>query len=158
LPTLLEALGRLTERPWRLLIAGPRRLPYWRGRARAAGLGSSRLSMFRDLDSATLLAASDVLAHPTWRDPFPLVVLESLASGTPVITTREAGAAHLIEEGVSGRVLDRPGDVQALTAALAETLDRLARAPFDREAVRASALGHDASTWLERLESIVLDA
>lgn len=158
LPTLLESLGRLTERPWRLLIAGPRRISYWRGRARAAGLSGARLSLFRNLDSAVLLAASDLLVHPTWRDPFPLVVLESLASGTPVITTRAAGAAHLIEDGVNGRVLDRPGDVQALTAAIAETLDRLEGARFDREAVRASVLGHDASTWLERLESIVLDA
>lgn len=157
LPTLLEALGRLSARPWRLLIAGPRRLPYWRGRARAAGLGGSRLSLFRNLDSATLLPASDLLVHPTWRDPFPLVVLESLASGTPVITTRAAGAAHLIEEGVSGRVLDRPGDAQALTAAIEEELDRRDQAPVDREAVRASVAGHDASSWLERLESIVLE-
>ena len=39
--------------------------------------------------------ASDFLVHPTFYDPCSNVVLEALACGLPVITTRDNGAAEL---------------------------------------------------------------
>ena len=40
--------------------------------------------------------AADFLVHPTFYDPCSLVVLEALACGLPVITTRANGASELL--------------------------------------------------------------
>ena len=47
-------------------------------------------------------AAADLLVLPTRYDPFANVVLEAMASGLPVATTRAAGAAELIDHGGNG--------------------------------------------------------
>ncbi|HOW69322.1 MAG TPA: glycosyltransferase family 4 protein [Phycisphaerae bacterium] len=66
--------------------------------------------------------AADVLVHPTFYDPCSRVVLEALASGLPVITTRFNGAAERVTDGREGYVIDSPMDI----AALAEAIMRLA--------------------------------
>lgn len=58
--------------------------------------------------------SADILVHPTFYDACSLVVLEALASGLPVITTRYNGAGSIISEGKEGFVLDDPRNVKAL--------------------------------------------
>lgn len=56
---------------------------------------------------ATLLAGAKALIFPTrWPDPCPVTVLESLASGTPVITTHNGSMPELVEHGKSGFLCD----------------------------------------------------
>lgn len=81
-------------------------------------------------DAATIFAASDVLVHPTWYDPSSKVVIESLMMGVPAITTRFNGASDLMTNGhdtVAGRLLDDPGDAEALADAMRELCDPKAR-------------------------------
>jgi glycosyltransferase involved in cell wall biosynthesis len=87
-----------------------------------------------------------VCALPTWRDTCGLSVLEALASGVCVVTTRRAGAAACVVDERAGLVLDRP-EPAPLAAALA---DLLARAP-DRAAARACVASRDCKPWLDRL-------
>jgi len=54
-------------------------------------------------------AAADVFAYPTHADIFPLVVAEAMASGLPVVTHRLAGIPEIVEDGVSGFVVDEGG-------------------------------------------------
>ncbi len=61
-------------------------------------------------------AASDVFVFPTIYEPFGLVIVEAMASGLPVITSRVAGAADLIIDGVNGLLLRAPSDVNDLAA------------------------------------------
>jgi glycosyltransferase involved in cell wall biosynthesis len=56
-----------------------------------------------------------------WEEPFGLVMLESMACGTPVIATRRGAVPEVVEDGVDGIVVD---DVSEMTAALARA-DRL---------------------------------
>ncbi|OGP94970.1 MAG: hypothetical protein A2Z19_00235 [Deltaproteobacteria bacterium RBG_16_54_18] len=67
----------------------------------------------RDLER--YYASADILVHPTFYDPCSLVVLEALASGLPVITTRRNGAGWIIHEGKEGFALDDPRDVKTMT-------------------------------------------
>lgn len=60
---------------------------------------------------------ADCFVLPTLYDPFPNAVLEAMASGLPVITTTQCGAAEFIENGVCGAVYEA-GDSAALAAAL----------------------------------------
>ena len=56
-------------------------------------------------DVERLYAAADLVALPARYEPFGNVHLEALASGVPVLTTRAAGGAEVIRDGVSGAVV-----------------------------------------------------
>lgn len=102
------------ERP-QMLIVG-------RGKQRGLRVTSEIADMLHFAEPVaemeTLYAAADVLAHPTWYDPFSRVVLEAVGSGVPAVTTRWNGAAEVLEEGVHGMVIDDPSDAQALATAI----------------------------------------
>jgi UDP-glucose:(heptosyl)LPS alpha-1,3-glucosyltransferase len=63
--------------------------------------------------------AADCLAHPTYYDPCSRVVLEAMAAGLPVITTRYNGAAERITHGQEGYVIPSPDDVDGLARCIA---------------------------------------
>jgi len=65
---------------------------------------------------------TDILVFPTLRDTFGLVVIESLASGLPVICSQFAGSAEdLIKEGSNGFIID-PHDTKKMADLLSEVL------------------------------------
>jgi glycosyltransferase involved in cell wall biosynthesis len=76
---------------------------------------------YRD-DAARVVAAADVLALPSWTEGLPLVVLEAMALGRPVVATTVGGTPELVLDGETG-LLVPPRDVEALTAALKRVLD-----------------------------------
>ncbi len=59
-----------------------------------------------------------------WEEPFGLVMIESMACGTPVIATRYGAVPEVIEDGLSGIIVD---DYRDMPAALerADALDPL---------------------------------
>lgn len=73
-----------------------------------------------DMDVA--YQACDVLLHPAHYDPFPLVVIEALSWGRPVIGTSTSGSIEeRVIDGVSGYSVP-PDDVPALAAAMERIL------------------------------------
>lgn len=72
-------------------------------------------------DMPALMGAADVVTIPSVDDPFPLVVLEALACGRPVIGTRSGGIPEEIEDGRTG-LLVAPGDPTALARAIERLL------------------------------------
>ncbi len=79
--------------------------------------------------------ALDVVVNASLGEGFPLVLLEALALGRPVVATALGGPSELIEDRRSG-LLVPPGDADALAAAIDEVLR-------DREL--AARLAHQAS-------------
>ncbi|MBS2023918.1 MAG: glycosyltransferase family 4 protein [Deltaproteobacteria bacterium] len=76
-------------------------------------------------NSTTLLELyqrSDLLVLPTRADCSPLVTMEAMACGLPVVATRVGGVSEVIAEGETGFVIP-PGDF----GALAERLDACSR-------------------------------
>ena len=57
-------------------------------------------------ETAPYYQAADLHLSPTRYDPFSNSCLEALACGCPVVTTPGNGASEVIEEGVSGFVLE----------------------------------------------------
>lgn len=57
-----------------------------------------------------LMRSSDLFVLPTLQDLFSLTVLEAMASGVPVITTPYNGAQELVENGVTGWIVDPTKD------------------------------------------------
>jgi glycosyltransferase involved in cell wall biosynthesis len=108
------------EGPWRERLAA---------RIRAAGLGERVcLAGLRSQGEVKrLLLDSDVFALPSIVDEkgacdvLPTVILEAMASGLPVVSTRLAGVPELVEDGATG-LLAEPGDPIGLADALAKLL------------------------------------
>jgi glycosyltransferase involved in cell wall biosynthesis len=63
-----------------------------------------------------------LVAPSVWPEPFGMVVIETFASGRPVIASQIGGMAELVQEGVTG-LLVPPGDAPALRSAMASLLD-----------------------------------
>ncbi len=143
---LLEALARLGDRPWRLECVGDRlRNPVTTAAllARCARLGLADRVDFRGaVDAATLARyydRSDVFVLASWHEGYGMALTEALARALPIVSTT-AGAIPETVPAEAG-LLVPPGDVEALTAALARVLDdadERARLAAGARAVRAS--------------------
>jgi glycosyltransferase involved in cell wall biosynthesis len=79
-------------------------------------------------EMASYYAGADVFCLPSFAEGVPVVLMEAMASGRPVVTTRIAGVPELVDDGVSG-LLVAPGNAGQLAAAL----ERLATSPEERE-------------------------
>ena len=70
-----------------------------------------------------LMGALDVLVLPSRAEPFGTVLAEAMNAGTPVVATRVGGLPEVVDDGVTGRLVE-PGDPAALAAAVLEVLGR----------------------------------
>jgi glycosyltransferase involved in cell wall biosynthesis len=50
----------------------------------------------------TTLRTADALVLPSFAEGVPVVLMEAMASGKPVIATQVGGVSELVEDGVSG--------------------------------------------------------
>lgn len=88
---------------------------------------------------AALYADADVMINPSRVDNTPNSVLESLACGVPVVSTRVGGVPFLVEDGLTA-LLVPPADPDAMAQALLHLLDH----PDTAAALRAEGLDHVA--------------
>jgi glycosyltransferase involved in cell wall biosynthesis len=73
-------------------------------------------------DAEELMLGSRLLALPSRFEGLPMVLLEGMALGVPVVSSAVGGAPEVIHDGVSG-VLLPPAEVEPLAAALEAVLD-----------------------------------
>ncbi|HZO13549.1 MAG TPA: glycosyltransferase, partial [Polyangiaceae bacterium] len=92
------------------------------------------------------LAASDVLALPSWAEGTPNVVLEALASGRPVVATRVGGIPDVICDKRLGELV-APHSVDALC----DALDRVLSRAHDAQAIARIAALRD---WNESARAL----
>ncbi|MBX6421764.1 MAG: glycosyltransferase family 4 protein [Nevskia sp.] len=82
-----------------------------------------------DQEKAEFLGNAAALLFPIdWPEPFGLVMIEAMACGTPVLAFRRGSVPEVIDDGVSGCIVD---DVEQAVAALPRVL------ALDRARVRA---------------------
>jgi UDP-glucose:(heptosyl)LPS alpha-1,3-glucosyltransferase len=113
---LIQALALIKRKREnvKLLVIGRDRAEPYRRLAKKIGCADHVLFAGGVLDLERYYVGADILVHPTFYDPCSLVVLEALASGLPVITTRHNGAGGIITDGHEGFVLDDPKDVDVI--------------------------------------------
>jgi len=87
----------------------------------------------KDEDLAAVFRRSDIFVFPTLADTFPLVVLEAMAHGVPVVASRVGGIPHQLG-GVAGHLV-APGEPKELAAAI----DQLASDPDHRHTLSVAA-------------------
>jgi glycosyltransferase involved in cell wall biosynthesis len=105
------------------------------------------------------IAAAQVMVLPSFAEGLPVVFMEALALGRPVITTYVAGHPELIEPGRTGWLVPA-GSVEALTDAIRQALatpaDRLQQ--MGREGASRVAALHDADQQAARLVELFTGA
>lgn len=124
-----EAITALADCPdTRLVVVGKQNPSAYREQARALGLADRVLFPGPTADPYVYYAAADFFVLPTRHDPCSLVVLESLAMGVPVISTRQNGACEVMTAGQHGYVLDSADDRTGLAGAMRALSNSQARA------------------------------
>jgi UDP-glucose:(heptosyl)LPS alpha-1,3-glucosyltransferase len=143
LEPLVAALGIVKRSvpgtPFRLLVAGRGRRHRYQRLAERVGVSDMLIFLGAVTGMEQYYAASDLYVHPTFYDSCSLTVLEALASGLPVVTSRFNGAADAIASDKGGLVIQDPSDARELAAAIT----------FFSDAKRRSLASTAARAWME---------
>lgn len=127
-----------------------------RERVRALGLGG-RVTLHGPLPRDAVLPfyeRADVLALPSWREGFPLVVVEAMAAGVPVVATPVGAIPDLVRHGETG-LLVPPREPAALASALqALCRDAAVRERMSVEAHRYACAHLTVEAGLAALEAL----
>ncbi|MBN2114474.1 MAG: glycosyltransferase, partial [Acidimicrobiia bacterium] len=151
---LLDAAALLDEQALRFVLAGSgpeeQRL---RARVRREGLeGRVAFAGFRE-DVAALLAAADVVVHPSHADALPTALIHALAAGVPSIATDVGGIPEIVGEDAG--VLVPPGNPAALAAAVRALAHDGSRRRRMGAAARARfASCFEGGVWARRLRRL----
>jgi glycosyltransferase involved in cell wall biosynthesis len=152
---LLAALARVRDaRPeLHVLLSGPARGFVRRG-LDELGIPYVHRVLDRYEEIARLYAALDVYVVPSRQEGGPKGVLEAMASGVPVASTRVGQAAELIADGVNGRLVD-VDDADALAAAAVAVAGDGAVAAAGVETARANAYVAQLPLWRRFFDGFV---
>jgi UDP-glucose:(heptosyl)LPS alpha-1,3-glucosyltransferase len=142
-----------------LVIGGIRRMVD-EARAYAERLGVAERVLFlgeQQQGIHAFLAAADMLVLPSVYESSGLVILEALASGLPVVSTRVGVAPDVVVDGVNGYLVER------VPAEIGDRLERIAAEPLGgfTNAARASVEGYSwsaiARQYLDLAEAVAAE-
>jgi len=119
----VEAVRRVGDARLVLLVVGKDDFAPYARLVADSPLRNNFIAAGATRDVRPFYAAADFFVLPTRHDPCSLVVLEALAMGLPVISTRFNGACEVMTSGEHGHVLPDPGDVPALADSMRTLLD-----------------------------------
>jgi glycosyltransferase involved in cell wall biosynthesis len=105
-----------------------------------------------DKAKGDLLRRASALLFPIdWPEPFGLVMIEAMACGTPVIAYRRGSVAEVVDEGVTGFVVENEDEAIAAVKRIGELDRRTIRATFERR-FTARRMAED---YLRRYEALL---
>lgn len=115
----------------------------------AAGMGS--VTVFPWVDRAIMTEEykrADIFILPSYIEGLPMVILEAMGNGLPIISTRVGGIPEIVIEGYNGFLLT-PGDITGLSQKIAVLIDQKAL----REEMGQNSYQHvQANYTLENLD------
>ncbi|HTJ93348.1 MAG TPA: glycosyltransferase family 4 protein [Pararobbsia sp.] len=118
-------------------------------------LGKADVEFIGEIDEtqkpAFLSGAAALLFPIDWCEPFGLVMIESMACGTPVIAFRRGSVPEVIDHGVTGYIVD---DVDGAVSAL-HRLDELSRDEIRAQFERRFTADVMASNYVSAYESLI---
>jgi glycosyltransferase involved in cell wall biosynthesis len=127
----LERLRDLTDRPFKLVIAGSSTLWKIAGQHPSETSYEHELVRFADPSLVTFIgaltqdempaayAAADLFVCPSvWQEPLGIVIQEAMAAGKAVVASRVGGIPELVRDGGTGLLVE-PDNPSALAQAIA---------------------------------------
>lgn len=104
---------------------------------------------------ARILSTADAFVLPSFAEGLPVVLMEAMATGLPVIATQIAGIPELVRDGENGRLVP-PGNVDALARAIGEVLSDPVRAKTHGQAGQVRVrTEHSAEIEAARLRTLL---
>ena len=119
LPLLLDALATLDDPPELIVVGGGPARGALEAQVAALGL-DGRVRFTGPLsggDVRATLSGSHAFILPSFAEGLPVVIMEAMAVGRPIIATAIAGVPELVRDGLTGWLVP-PGDSEALAAAI----------------------------------------
>ena len=105
-------------------------------------------------DASKYFGHFDVLALPSYTEGLPVVILEAMAAGVPVVATRVGGVPEVVADGRTGYLV-APGDASALAQKISEVLgDGERRKAMGEQARRAIQSAFSCRTQAEAYEAV----
>ena len=131
-PEAAIRIARAVQMPLRIAAKIPRAETAYFKKKLEPEIDGEKVQLIGEVDETRkqpFLAGAAALLFPIdWPEPFGLVMIEAMACGTPVIAYRSGSVPEVIEDGVTGFIVD--GEAQAI-----EAVEQAAR--LDRSRVRA---------------------
>ncbi|MBF0338061.1 MAG: glycosyltransferase family 4 protein [Nitrospirae bacterium] len=93
---------------FRMIVAGAGSTLKYRRLAKELGVSDRVVFAGPQSGIERLYVAADVFVLPTLYDPFSNATLEAMACGTAAVTTKNNGAAEIIQHGRDGLIMDNP--------------------------------------------------
>lgn len=127
LTTFVSALGSLSEQDWHFVLLGTgAHEPELRQQAQQLGIGD-RITFLGYVDHEEVpayLSAMDLVVlpsetKPNWKEQFGRILIEAMASGTPVLGSDSGEIPNVIRTTGGGRIFPE-GDIEACADALLE--------------------------------------
>jgi UDP-glucose:(heptosyl)LPS alpha-1,3-glucosyltransferase len=130
---LIKSVQYLKRKNWRLVLVGKGK--WERYLSFASDENRKKIIYLDPIDEIeTLYASADLFALPSIYEPFGNANLEALASGLPIITSRNCGAAEIITPKKDGIVLAEPSDAKAIAEAIDHLMGPEVREPMSQSA------------------------
>jgi glycosyltransferase involved in cell wall biosynthesis len=121
----------------------------------AAPLGDAVVLAGHHDDVPSVLAAADVVLHPTAHDAFPSALLEAMAAGVPAVATAVGGIPEIVGDGETGLLVPAPARAGDVAAALERLLgDAGLRATMGAAGRRRFEERFSAERWAQRLRAV----
>jgi len=151
---LLSAIASLNDPRLHLLAVGRLKASAYASEIRKLGMQQRVRFVGPTSEVADYYSAADVFALPTQYEAWGLVIVEALACGLPVLTSRLAGASIAINEGKTGRLLNDPRDPAEIASHLEELVDGQ---HAEADAIAASVASYAWSNILAQFEAMLLE-
>jgi len=144
LDALIPAMGKGMT----LFVAGRgERMSHYTDLVTRLGLGNAvRFEGLVD-DVMPYYALADVVVLPSVAEAFGMTVLEGMACGLPVITSRQAGCASLINSGENGLVFEDSADLKGMLKGLGDAEQRRVMGKKARETALGCTWDHAADQY-----------
>jgi len=117
--------------------------------------GIEYIGEISDREKSEFLSGAIALLMPIdWPEPFGLVMIESMACGTPVIAYGSGSVPEVVEDGVTGFIVN---DEVSAVDALTNRLPKLSRASVRKRFEERFTARRMASEYLEVYESLLAE-
>ena len=151
---LADAMARLMDRPWQLIVVGEGDAkPAIESAFAPVGARIRFLPAMAREELPDLYAPADLFVWPAVNEAIGMALLEAQASGVPVVAGDSGGVGEIVAQGRTG-LLTRAGDASAFGEAVVALLDDPARRASTGAAASVKVMAeHTIASAAERLDA-----
>ncbi len=139
-------IARAAGKPLRIAAKIPRAETAYFKKRLEPHIDGEKVQLVGEVDEARkqpFLAEAAALLFPIdWPEPFGLVMIEAMACGTPVIAYRSGSVPEVVDDGVTGFIVDSEEEAVSAVSEVARLDRRLVRARFE-ERFSAHRMGRE---------------